>query len=96
MTNYFPYILLDKQQIIQQINHLAALRTPFLFIVDYKAEQGYVIKEDEQDKRFVRFDFQSRKSGVTSHESKTIQWFVEPVTGKIINRSLIMWLLRFG
>ena len=74
--------MLDKQQIIQQINHLAALRTPFLFIVDYKAEQGYVIKEDEQDKRFVRFDFQSRKSGVTSHESKTIQWFVEPVNRK--------------
>ena len=82
MTNHFPYILLDKQQIIQQINHLAVLRTPFLFIIDYKAERGYVIKEAELDKRFVNFDFQSRKSGAGSYESKTIQWFVEPVSRK--------------
>ncbi|NDP21253.1 MAG: aminodeoxychorismate synthase component I [Paludibacter sp.] len=74
MTETFPYILLKKQQIIQQINSLAALHTPFLFIIDYKAEQGYVIKQYELDDRFVRFENAKRKTQNAEHE--TILWQV--------------------
>ena len=59
MTKHFPYILLDRQQIKEQINRLAASGTPFLFIIDYKAEYGYVIRHDEMDERFIRFQFHS-------------------------------------
>lgn len=59
MAKHFPYILLSRQQIIEQINHLAVLGIPFLFIIDYKAESGYVIRQDEMDERFIRFQFNS-------------------------------------
>ena len=55
MTQTFPYKLLVKHQIIDQINYLAALRIPFLFIIDFKAEHGYVIKQDELDECYVCF-----------------------------------------
>ena len=74
MTASFPYIILKKQQLIQKINSLAALHTPFLFIIDYKAEQGYVIKQDELDNRFVRFDNKNQRTKNQKHE--TIQWQV--------------------
>jgi para-aminobenzoate synthetase component I len=59
MAKHFPYILLSRQQIIEQINHLAVLGIPFLFIIDYKAESGYVIRQDEMDEQFIRFQFNS-------------------------------------
>ncbi|HEY5509215.1 MAG TPA: aminodeoxychorismate synthase component I, partial [Paludibacter sp.] len=59
MTKDFPYTLLNKYQIAKQINRLAAGRIPFLFIIDYKAEHGYVIKQDELDNMFVRFEIES-------------------------------------
>ena len=74
MTASFPYIILKKQQIIQKINSLADLHTPFLFIIDYKAEQGYVIKQDELDNRFVRFDNKDQRTKNQKYE--TIQWQV--------------------
>jgi para-aminobenzoate synthetase component I len=59
MTKDFPYILLNKHQIAEQINRLAAARIPFLFIIDYKATHGYVIKQDELDNEFIRFEIES-------------------------------------
>ena len=64
MTKDFPYTLLNKHQIAEQINRLAAARIPFLFIIDYKAEHGYVIKQNELDPQFVRFEIQSAKKQI--------------------------------
>lgn len=38
---------ISREQIREQVNHLAAARIPFLFLVDYKAEKGAVIKLTE-------------------------------------------------
>lgn len=78
MTENFPYIFLNKQQIIEQINRLAALSTPFLFVIDYKAEAGYVLKEQELDERFVRFHRQGVKEKET-HGANVIKWDLKPV-----------------
>jgi para-aminobenzoate synthetase component 1 len=61
MTDSFPYPILTKPQLIGQINHLGALHVPFFFMIDYKAEQGYVIKVDELDARFIQFQFESQQ-----------------------------------
>jgi para-aminobenzoate synthetase component 1 len=53
----FPYSIYNRLQIIEQMNDLAHRHVPFLFLVDYKAERGYVIKMDELDKNYLRFDF---------------------------------------
>ena len=80
MTKDFPYILLDKQQIKEQINRFAALQTPFLFIIDYKAEHGYVIKEAALDERFVRFMKDETDPDERNYSVKALQWQVYPVS----------------
>lgn len=76
MTKDFPYTLLNKYQIAEQINRLAAARTPFLFIINYKAEHGYVIKQDELNNEFVRFEIESASKPI----DMTIDWSVNPIS----------------
>lgn len=76
MTKDFPYILLNKHQIAEQINRLAAARIPFLFIINYKAEHGYVIKQNELDPQFVRFEIQSAKKQIDA----IVDWSVNPIS----------------
>jgi len=80
MTQNFPYNILDKQQIIQEINKLAASHLPFLFIIDYKAEQGYVIGKDELDERFVRFQIESTNQPINQSTNQLLNWQVHPVS----------------
>lgn len=76
MTKDFPYTLLNKHQIAEQINRLAAARIPFLFIIDYKAERGYVIKQNELNPQFVRFEIQSTKKQIDA----IVDWSVNPIS----------------
>ncbi len=78
MTKHFPYILLRRQQIKEQINQLAGRHTPFLFIIDYKAEQGYLIPESELDERFIRFQFQSTAQPINHSSIQPLVWKVNP------------------
>lgn len=82
MTVSFPYPSLQKQQLIAQINSLAASRMPFLFIIDYKAEYGYVIKKEELDASFVRFTVEELIPNhlVSSKITDAIEWDVHPVS----------------
>ena len=82
MANHFPYILLNRQQIIEHINHLAVLGIPFLFIIDYKAESGYVIRQDEMDERFVKFAIEGVTSShpLNNQVSYKITWQIKPLS----------------
>ena len=82
MAKHFPYILLNRQQIIEQINHLAVLGIPFLFIIDYKAESGYVIRQDEMDERFVKFAIEGVTSShpLNNQVSDKITWQIKPLS----------------
>jgi len=76
MTDNFPYSLLNKPQLIQQMNQLGTSGKPFLFVIDYKAEKGYVIEIEKLDEKFIRFQFQNCKPLTTNH----IDWEVFPVS----------------
>jgi para-aminobenzoate synthetase component 1 len=89
MTDSFPYPLLNRKQLTEQLNQLAALRTPFLFMIDYNAEQGYVIKEAELDATFIQFQFESQQSpsitqnpkrGTRNTEPETCTWDIKPLS----------------
>ena len=82
MAKHFPYILLNRQQIIEQINHLAVLGIPFLFIIDYKAESGYVIRQDEMDEHFVKFAIEGVTSShpLNNQVSDKITWQIKPLS----------------
>ena len=82
MTESFPYPCLSKKQLIGQMNLLAPLHTPFFFLIDYKAEHGYVIRLDEMDAEYVQFRFEGESSlpvkDTKIHEDT--QWDVNPVS----------------
>jgi len=59
------------------MNQLASLRTPFLFIIDYKAENGYIIKLDELDENFIRFQI---NLSICQFVNLPIEWEIEPPT----------------
>ena len=80
MTAKFPYKLLTRNEIIQQLNHLSAGQIPFLFIIDYKAESGFVIPADKINNDFVRYNFSSSDKMEKSKNNQKIVWDVSPVS----------------
>lgn len=81
MINKFPYLLLSKSEIITQMNHFSTLQIPFLFIVDFKGESGYVIQQNTMNEDFVRFSTNELfpKPDVNS-QTKAIEWQITPPT----------------
>jgi len=84
MTDSFPYPCLSKKQLIGQINLLASSNTPFLILIDYKAEYGYVIRMDELDPDYIQFGFEDGKavSAEQKNESGLLRWEVLPLSLK--------------
>jgi len=58
MTESFPYSILTKEELIGKMNELAAFSIPFLFIINYKADGGYVIPLDELDPDYIQYQFE--------------------------------------
>jgi len=79
MFLHFPYSILHKQQIVTQINALATLQIPFLFIIDYEAKSGYVIKEDELDADFIQFESRNTHHETQNTKHETIIWKIQPI-----------------
>jgi len=96
MTESFPYPILNKEQIIVQMNGLAALRIPFLFIINYKADGGYVIRKDELNPDYIQFQFEcnprisltqdaehgtrNTQHGARNAERDTLHWTTYPLS----------------
>ncbi len=80
MSVPFPYKLLTRNEIIQQVTDLSTTQTPFLFIIDYRAEKGFVIPTVEIDENFLRFDFNSFDNNEKTYDSQEIIWDVSPVS----------------
>ena len=76
MQSQFPYTLLNKNELIAQMNHLAANGKAFVFIINYKANGGYLIEKDNIDEKFIQFDF-SNASPLPS--STKIKWKIEAI-----------------
>jgi len=64
------------------MNDLAANETPFLFIINYEARQGYVIVEDLIDPEFIRFQIGKKGTALTASEipERELQWEATPVS----------------
>jgi len=77
----FPYQLLDRESLRERMNDLAGCGTPFLFIIDYEARQGYVIGKDLIDPKFIRFQIGKEGTAVSASEipERLLQWEVTPV-----------------
>jgi len=78
----FPYQLLDRESLRERMNDLAGGGTPFLFVIDYEARQGYVIGKDLIDPEFIRFQIGKEGTAVSALEipERFLQWEVTPVS----------------
>jgi para-aminobenzoate synthetase component 1 len=80
IMNYgFQYPIYKRQQIIELVNGLAQAHVPFLFVIDYHAQNGYVIKLDELDEEFVRFELNGSVTQMPDNHSH-FHWETTPVT----------------
>lgn len=60
------------------MNRLSFSGKPFLFIIDYKAEKGYVIEKIELNPEFILFEIDRKAPEKT--QKKEIEWAVEPIS----------------
>jgi len=76
---HFSYPLLDELQIRDQINRFSVSHIPFLFIIDYKAKHGYVIRQEELSSDSIQFQFEKYHSTVEagSLKSKDLRWDIQ-------------------
>lgn len=82
MTETFPYQQLSRTLIIDQINHLSASKQAFLFVIDFKAENGFVIRQNELNEEFIRFEIQNAKHEMLNAKRRTINWQINPISHK--------------
>lgn len=72
-----PYKLLEKKELIAQMNVLAATRKPFVFIINYRADAGYIVEKKDLNAQFIQYDFEN-----TPEISKFqhVQWELDPIS----------------
>ena len=73
----FPYKTLGATELRLKMNSFAADCIPFLFIINYRADEGFVIPAHELDERFVRYSFHLQAHNNRIPEK--IQWNIRPV-----------------
>lgn len=88
MAYPFPYSVLSKKQLIDTINSLACRHIPFLFVIDYKAEKGYVIEQTELNFEFVQFSIAAHQLKSDSNTFQAFLWELFPVCFEDYNHKL--------
>jgi para-aminobenzoate synthetase component I len=73
----FPYPLMSRESMISRMDELVAVESPFLFIVSYDMNSGYVIPANELDDSFVRFSFNNPLASESLQSD--FNWKVTPV-----------------
>jgi len=77
MSASFPYPLLNSTSIINLMNEMGNTAKPFLFIIDFHAQSGFVIAKDKLDEKFIRFAFHDKS---TKKQFDNIpKWKINPV-----------------
>ncbi len=80
MTGDFPYTLLNRNQLISKINRLASNSQSFVFIIDFKAENGYVVERQNIDIEYIRTNiFDDNQVKLQSSTNKLI-WEIYPIS----------------
>jgi len=78
MTKQFPYKIIDRSELIHQMNNLGANGEPFLFIIDFNAANGYLIRKNELDDYFLRFTINDFIHNDLF--SKEVRWLPTPIS----------------
>ncbi len=74
-----PYKLLPIDELVVRMNEMGTNATPFLFIINYNTDAGYVIKGDELDDNYIKWQFHGDKS-TDKKINKQLEWQSHPVS----------------
>ncbi|GAB1415821.1 aminodeoxychorismate synthase component I [Paludibacter sp.] len=74
-----PYKLLPIDELVVRMNEMGANATPFLFIINYNADAGYIIKNDELDDNYIKWQFHGDKLNYKKI-NKQLEWQSHPVS----------------
>lgn len=74
----FPYTILSPDEIKCRMNELGADAVPFLFIVNYARDAGYVISKEDLDDRYIRWQFHAKSNNIM--RNKDFYWQALPVS----------------
>lgn len=80
MIENFPYSLLNRNQLISEMNRLASDGQSFVFIIDYKAENGYLILTQNIDNQYIKSSFTEKFETRKTDNPKSLSWNTNPIT----------------
>jgi para-aminobenzoate synthetase component I len=80
MTENFPYSLLNRNQLISEMNRLASDGQSFVFIIDYKAENGYLILKQDIDNQHIKLSFTEKFETKKIDNPKSLSWKTNAIT----------------
>jgi len=80
MSDKFPYSLLNRNQLITEINRLAGNGQSFLFVIDFKAKSGYIILKEHIDNKYIRTNIFEKSNTKKNLLSKNPEWKINPVS----------------
>ena len=78
----FPYPLLNRTELVKQMNNLGKSKFPFFFIVDFTAQNGYLIECQDIDEEYVRFELSDNSFSIKNgqkYQPLGIHWEISPV-----------------
>jgi para-aminobenzoate synthetase component 1 len=85
---------------IELMNKLGKARTPFLFLVDYKMENAFILPLDEIDNNFLCYDLNGRSNfdSPNPDQNQPFQFNIHPVTKDVYQKGfdVVMKNIRFG
>lgn len=77
----FPYTRLSPEELKCRMNELGVDAIPFLFIINYMADAGYVINKEELDDNYIRWQFHTIP--VERKVYPDFQWQTHPVSKEV-------------
>jgi len=85
---------------IELMNKLGKTRTPFLFLVDYKMENAFILPLDEIDNNVLCYDLNGRSNfdSPKPDQNQPFQFNIHPITNEVYQKGfdIVMKNIRFG
>ena len=86
----FSQSFLSKKEAVNRINTFSKAKTPFLFIIDYKACNSLIIKSEDVNSSEILYDFGvfSNCNSKEKFSLKKIDWDIKPISAFIYNQKI--------
>ena len=78
--NKIAPVFISRHEIIDKINHFAGRNAPFLFVIDFAGEKGFVLSPEDADRQGFRYDFKNLKNAGNIPVNEPLKFNLSPVS----------------